>query len=82
LVALFLKRRYLQMLIKWEELIAEARAAGFLAFCADGIAVLKQVPTHGAKEEVPGSESDQRLSGSDREKGRESGDRESQSAQQ
>lgn len=68
--------------MKWEEIIAEARAAGVLAFCADGIAVLKQVPTHGAKEEVPGSEPDQRLSGGDRQKGRESGDRESESAEQ
>jgi hypothetical protein len=29
-------------LMKWEELIAEARAAGVLKFCADGIAVLQQ----------------------------------------
>lgn len=28
--------------MKWEELIAEARAAGFLKFCAEGIAVLDQ----------------------------------------
>jgi hypothetical protein len=28
--------------MKWEELIAEARSAGVLAFCADGIAVLNR----------------------------------------
>jgi hypothetical protein len=28
--------------MKWEELIAAARAAGFLKFAADGIAVLEQ----------------------------------------
>jgi hypothetical protein len=28
--------------MKWEELIAEARKAGVLKFCADGIAVLEQ----------------------------------------
>lgn len=68
--------------MKWEELIAEARTAGVLAFCAEGIAVLQQVPTHAAKEEVTGSKPDQRLSGSDREKGRQGGDGESQSAEQ
>jgi hypothetical protein len=28
--------------MKWEEIIAEARTAGVLAFCADGVAVLKR----------------------------------------
>lgn len=28
--------------MKWEELIANARSAGVLAFCADGIAVLQR----------------------------------------
>lgn len=67
--------------MKWEELIAEARAAGVLAFCAEGIAVLQQVPTHAAKQEVPGSKPDQRLPGSDRKEGREGGNGESQSAE-
>lgn len=65
--------------MKWEELIAEARAAGVLAFCAEGIAVLKQVPTHAAP---PETESDQRLPGQDREKGRESGHGPGQSEKQ
>jgi hypothetical protein len=28
--------------MKWEEIVAEARAAGILAFCSEGIAVLKR----------------------------------------
>jgi hypothetical protein len=62
--------------MKWEELIAEARAAGVLAFCAEGIAVLQQVPTHAEKEKVS-AQPDQRLPGGDRKKGRQGGDGES-----
>jgi hypothetical protein len=36
--------------VKWEELIAEAESAGVLAFCADGLAVLKR---EGASKEKP-----------------------------
>jgi hypothetical protein len=70
--------------MKWEELIAEARAAGVLKFCAEGIAVLQQVPTHAAKKEnrPAGPGHDQQLPGRDREQGRESGHRPGESADQ
>lgn len=61
--------------MKWEELIAEARAAGVLAFCAEGIAVLKRVDAKGpeSRQPVHGETGDER---------RESGNGESQGAQQ
>lgn len=67
--------------MKWEELIAEARSAGVLAFCADGIAVLKKADDAAKKENrQSGSDSSVPLAGQDREQGRKSGDRKSQSA--
>jgi hypothetical protein len=43
--------------MKWEELIAEARAAGVLAFCADGIAVAVSRPARrGAKAMESGTQ--------------------------
>jgi hypothetical protein len=65
--------------MKWEELIAEARAAGVLAFCTDGIAVLKRCD--GAQPEAEkNTGSSFALAGADRGQGRESRDRESQGA--
>jgi hypothetical protein len=64
--------------MKWEELIAEARAAGVLKFCADGIAVLQQVPTH----HVPPSESSQRPSRKIGSEGREGGNGKSEGEKQ
>jgi hypothetical protein len=58
--------------MKWEEIIAEARAAGVLAFCADGIAVLKRA-------DAESSESGQPTHGETGEKGRKSGDGQSES---
>lgn len=50
--------------MKWEELIAEARAAGVLAFCNDGIAVLNRAnapaPENGSSESVPGEDRSER----------------------
>lgn len=63
-------------IMRWEEIIAEARAAGVLKFCADGIAVLQQVPTHHGPPRV----SDPTVSEKDREQGRQSREGESQSA--
>jgi len=59
--------------MKWEELIAEARAAGVLAFCSDGVAVLKRCD--GAPPE-----SSPATPREDRSQRRESGDGESESA--
>jgi hypothetical protein len=64
--------------MKWEELIAEARAAGVLKFCAEGIAVLQQVPTH----HVPPSESSQKPSRKTGSEGREGGNGKSESPHQ
>jgi hypothetical protein len=69
--------------MKWEEIIAEAREAGVLAFCAEGIAVLQQVPTHAANAETlrqSGSDTDQRIHGQDREKRGPGGDGKGESA--
>ncbi|CAN5459333.1 hypothetical protein BH20VER3_BH20VER3_00590 [soil metagenome] len=42
--------------MKWEEIIAESREAGYLRFCADGIAVLQQVPTDAGTVAPPTAE--------------------------
>jgi hypothetical protein len=59
--------------MKWEEIIAEARTAGVLAFCADGVAVLKRDDAETPKG-GPGT------SEKDREQGRQSGQGKSESA--
>lgn len=58
--------------MKWEELIAEARAAGVLAFCNEGIAVLNREGAQAKPSESALSE--------DRGQGRESREGESQGA--
>jgi hypothetical protein len=58
--------------MKWEELIAEARAGGYLKFCANGIAVLQQLPG-------PGVLAPLRIADPESSPG---GDRQSESAQQ
>lgn len=69
--------------MKWEELIAEARAAGVLAFCSEGIAVLKQVPTHHGPPQANENPSvGVPLAGEHRGERRESGQGQSQGAQQ
>jgi len=44
--------------MKWEELIAEARSAGVLAFCSDGIAVLKRSDAETSQSAPPASGED------------------------
>ena len=59
-------------IMKWEEIIAEARAAGILAFCSEGIAVLKRRDAEKKPvESTPGE---------DRSEGREIGQGQSESA--
>jgi hypothetical protein len=59
--------------MKWEEIIAEARAAGILAFCSEGIAVLKRR----GESETP-AESGSKPPGEAGEERRQSGQGESQ----
>jgi hypothetical protein len=68
-------------LMKWEEIIAEARAAGVLAFCSEGIAVLKRGQQQNAAEkEDENAGSSVTLACEDRSEGRQSGQGESKSA--
>lgn len=68
----------MSQIVKWEEIIAEARSAGILAFCADGVAVLKRADD-AAKEKTGSSVT---LAGEDREQGRQGGQGKSESANQ
>jgi hypothetical protein len=63
--------------VTWNELIAESRAAGVLAFCSEGIAVLQR---DNATPPPPENGSSEQVSREHREQGRQSRQGQGQSA--